>query len=30
VMNLIELSHLGEVDSSSWKECHVKIEKVED
>jgi formate dehydrogenase alpha subunit len=28
-MELIELSHLGEVDSSSWKECCVKIEKIE-
>jgi formate dehydrogenase alpha subunit len=29
-MELIELNHLGEVGSSSWKECHVKIEKIED
>jgi len=27
-MELIELSHLGEVDSSGWKECHVKVEKL--
>ncbi len=25
---LIGLSHLGEVDSSGWKECHVNIEKL--
>jgi formate dehydrogenase alpha subunit len=28
-MELIELSHLGEVDSSGWKECRVNIEKIE-
>jgi formate dehydrogenase alpha subunit len=28
-MELIELSHLGEVDSPGWKECHVKVEKLE-
>jgi formate dehydrogenase alpha subunit len=28
-MELIELSYLGEVDSSGWKECRVKIEKIE-
>jgi anaerobic selenocysteine-containing dehydrogenase len=27
-MELIELSHLGEVDSSGWKECRVNIEKI--
>jgi len=28
-MELIALSHLGEVDSSGWKECRVNIEKIE-
>jgi formate dehydrogenase alpha subunit len=26
---LIDLSHLGEVDSSGWKECLVKVEKLQ-
>jgi formate dehydrogenase alpha subunit len=30
VRQLIELTHLGEADSPGWKECRVRIEKVED
>ena len=29
VMQLINLTQLGEADSPGWKECHVKIEKLE-
>jgi len=30
VMNLIELTQLGEANSPGWKECRVRIQKVED
>ena len=29
-MQLIELTQLGEGDSPGWKECHVRLEKIED
>jgi len=30
VMNLIELTQLGQANSPGWKECNVRVEKAED